>query len=520
MGCRCGGTRVKGGDGIGGVGRRSGVGSGHVGHRGTGRGDTGPPGVGTRAGWRSARGGIRIGPGRGGTGPVPVRPQPSPLAGLAPSVLLLRDLRGPRRAGPAGGSRRGGIFSGSAGGCSAPTGPWPMARARRQAASPELQGRGAGSEPVQHLGWAESGSRGPWAELSRDLWRCLGRVPEESPSTVSTTPDSTDGGNDESDFPELQTAREFSEDEEEETSLDWGTPRGALTPSLPASPPRGVRDSYPPEDAPEMPPGDSPRPKALMPCPAGGTPGLAYTEGSQHPLQTSAAPSPREEELEPQVEGEQADMEPITEQQLDGLDKFRNTLGVYIIVADLVYWRDTRTSALVFTGVMVTLLSLLHFSIVSVGSYGALAVLGITITLRLGRKGLQALRRSDGTNPFQAQLDADLPLSQEQLERLATQLSRDILAAAHTLRRLFLVEDLVDSIKFAFLFYISPYVTGPCSDGDSLLILGVISAFTFPLLYRQHQAQIDQYVGLVRNQLSNLRAKIQAKLPSAKAKPE
>uniref|UniRef100_A0A452IC55 Reticulon n=1 Tax=Gopherus agassizii TaxID=38772 RepID=A0A452IC55_9SAUR len=65
-------------------------------------------------------------------------------------------------------------------------------------------------------------------------------------------------------------------------------------------------------------------------------------------------------------------------------------------LADLVYWRDTRTSALVFTGVMVTLLSLLHFSIVSVGSYGALAVLGITITLRLGRKGLQALRRSDG----------------------------------------------------------------------------------------------------------------------------
>nr|XP_032653838.1 reticulon-2 [Chelonoidis abingdonii] len=346
---------------------------------------------------------------------------------------------------------------------------------------------------------------------------------KESPSTVSTTPDSTDGGNDESDFPELQTAREFSEDEEEETSLDWGTPRlpGWEEPQNarqvlawhPLFGQQSSRASPTPEDAPEMPPGDSPRPKALMPCPAGGTPGLAYTEGSQHPLQTSAAPSPREEELEPQVEGEQADMEPITEQQLDGLDKFRNTLGVYIIVADLVYWRDTRTSALVFTGVMVTLLSLLHFSIVSVGSYGALAVLGITITLRLGRKGLQALRRSDGTNPFQAQLDADLPLSQEQLERLATQLSRDILAAAHTLRRLFLVEDLVDSIKFAFLFYISPYVTGPCSDG-------VISAFTFPLLYRQHQAQIDQYVGLVRNQLSNLRAKIQAKLPSAKAKPE
>lgn len=39
-------------------------------------------------------------------------------------------------------------------------------------------------------------------------------------------PSSTSGGNDDSDFRELHTAREFSEDDEEETtSQDWGTPR-------------------------------------------------------------------------------------------------------------------------------------------------------------------------------------------------------------------------------------------------------------------------------------------------------
>ncbi|XP_075771379.1 reticulon-2 isoform X1 [Pelodiscus sinensis] len=446
---------------------------------------------------------------------------------------------------------------------------------------------------------------------------------KESPSTASTTPDSTDGGNEESDFPELQTAREFSEDEDEETSVDWGTPReltfsyitiaGGPDASPPSEPgPRGRRDSLarrtrsslprpetcetlvpalgdslenipslsqspegerallagqcqglepfsawdaprgaaeeptplpweepepqavpggggcgdPPLGAAEQPgalathseaaletaPGGSPRPKALMPHPAEGIPGHADPEGSRPPTQTSAAPSPQEE-------GEQEDTEPITEQQLDGLDQSGNTLAVYIIVADLLYWRDTRTSALVFTGVMVALLSLLHFSIVSVGSYGALAVLGVTLSLRLARKALQVLHRSDGANPFQAQLDAELPLSQEQLERLASRLSRDVLGAAHTLRRLFLVEDLVDSIKFAFLFYILTYV-GAVFNGLTLLILGVISAFTFPLLYRQHQAQIDQYVGLVRSQLSHLRAKIQARLPSAKAKAE
>ncbi|XP_015276534.1 PREDICTED: reticulon-2-like, partial [Gekko japonicus] len=118
-----------------------------------------------------------------------------------------------------------------------------------------------------------------------------------------------------------------------------------------------------------------------------------------------------------------------------------------------------------------------------------------------------------------AQLDADLGLSKEQLERLTERVVFYTTSGTRSIQRLFLVDDLVESIKFAFLFYILTYV-GAVFNGMTLLILGVISAFTFPLLYRQHQAQIDQYVGLVRNQLSNLRAKMLAKLPTAKAKAE
>ncbi|KAG8143690.1 hypothetical protein E2320_000873, partial [Naja naja] len=132
-------------------------------------------------------------------------------------------------------------------------------------------------------------------------------------------------------------------------------------------------------------------------------------------------------------------------------------------------------------------------SIISVASYLSLAALAITISLRGYSKVLQLVRRGDGHHPFQAQLDADFGLSKEQLERLTE--------------------------RFAFLFYVLTYV-GAVFNGLTLLILGVISAFTFPLLYRQHQAQIDQYVELVRNQLSNLRAKMLAILPTAKAKAE
>ncbi|KAJ6663506.1 hypothetical protein lerEdw1_009585 [Lerista edwardsae] len=441
---------------------------------------------------------------------------------------------------------------------------------------------------------------------------------KESPSTASTTPDSTDGGNDESDFPELQTAREFSEDEEE-ASVEWGTPREltfsyitiaggpSSSPPLGDHSPRGRRDSQtrrtraplphmetcetfvpalgdslenipslcpspegegasPPghcqgldpfagwaahlscvsdpdtaegegapvsplhspitkalegeqsssESSSEISPEDLPPPEALAPPTAEGAPCDAET--IQHQAQTSLLNEEVGEEEEEEEEEERG-QEPPADQLQTEPDQLGNTLRTCILVADLLYWRDTRRSAFVFTSLMVALLCLLHFSIISVASYVSLAALSVTISLRVYSKVLQAIHRGEGANPFQAQLDADLGLSKEQLERLTERVTFYATAGTRSLQRLFLVDDMVESIKFAFLFYILTYV-GAVFNGLTLLILGVISAFTFPLLYRQHQAQIDQYVGLVRNQLSNLRAKMLAKLPTAKAKAE
>lgn len=70
-------------------------------------------------------------------------------------------------------------------------------------------------------------------------------------------------------------------------------------------------------------------------------------------------------------------------------------------MVDLLYWKDTRTSGVIFTGLMVSLLCLLHFSIVSVAAHVALLLLCGTISLRVYRKVLHAVHRGDGANPFQ-----------------------------------------------------------------------------------------------------------------------
>ncbi|KAM6360705.1 reticulon-3-like, partial [Pluvialis apricaria] len=188
-------------------------------------------------------------------------------------------------------------------------------------------------------------------------------------------------------------------------------------------------------------------------------------------------------------------------------------------VRELLYWRAPGRSALALAGALGTLGCLARFSAVSVGAYGALAVLAVTLPLRLHRAALRALRPHAPPPPARAQPEGTVGLSPEEQQRWARRLARHLAAATRTLARLFLVHSLPESLKFAFFFYLLTYVGAVC-NGLTLLGAGVLCAFTFPVLYRHHQAQIDQYVSLVRNHLSHLRARILAKLPSAKAKPQ
>ncbi|XP_040832078.1 reticulon-2 isoform X1 [Ochotona curzoniae] len=450
---------------------------------------------------------------------------------------------------------------------------------------------------------------------------------KEAPSTASSTPDSTEGGSEHSDFRELHTAREFSDEEEEETtSQDWGTPReltfsyiafdgvggssGRRDPTARRARPQGRSISEPRDPPPQLDLGDSlesipslsqsPEPGRRGhpdPDPASitadhpleedlrlrlhllgwaaeeagagedssatssstpledeepgraagveaGEPG-AELDAQPRPAQPSPPrvptpqPSPRpgtpqpgtpspprsrdsnSGPEEPSLAEEEApwgplEREPITRQCLDSTDQSQCTWEPRLLVADLLYWKDTRWSGVVFTGLMVSLLCLLHFSIVSVAAHVALLLLCGTISLRVYRKVLQAVHRGDGANPFQAYLDVDLTMTREQTERLSRHIASHVVSTATQLRHFFLVEDLVDSLKLALLFYILTFV-GAVFNGLTLLILGVIALFTVPLLYRQHQTQIDQYVGLVTNQLSSIKAKIRAKIPGTTA---
>ncbi|NXA35605.1 RTN1 protein, partial [Eudromia elegans] len=173
---------------------------------------------------------------------------------------------------------------------------------------------------------------------------------------------------------------------------------------------------------------------------------------------------------------------------------------------DLLYWRDIKQTGIVFGSLLLLLFSLTQFSVVSVVAYLALAGLSATISFRIYKSVLQAVQKTDEGHPFKAYLEMEMNLSQDQIQKYTDCLQLYVNSTVKELRRLFLVQDLVDSLKFAVLMWLLTYV-GALFNGLTLLIMAVVSMFTLPVVYDKYQAQIDQYLGLVRTHVNTVVAK-------------
>ncbi|XP_046723270.1 reticulon-1a isoform X2 [Silurus meridionalis] len=190
-----------------------------------------------------------------------------------------------------------------------------------------------------------------------------------------------------------------------------------------------------------------------------------------------------------------------------------------VTVVELLHWRDVKQTAVLFSSVLLLLFSLTQFSVVSVMAYLALAALSTTICFRVYKSVLQAVQKTDNGHPFKAYLEKEISLSPEQISKYVEKVQLYINCTLKELRRLFLVQDLVDSLKFAVLMWFLTYV-GALFNGLTLLILAVVCVFTVPLVYEKYQKQIDQYLGLVRTQVNAVMTRLREKVPGAKRKHE
>jgi len=172
-------------------------------------------------------------------------------------------------------------------------------------------------------------------------------------------------------------------------------------------------------------------------------------------------------------------------------------------VMDLIYWKETERSGMVLTGLVVGLLSLFQLSIITVVSTLSLAVVCVTISVRVYYGLLHALNWGDGVHPFKAYLDLDISLSGEQAEHYARKSIVTFLSTLDTLKKLIFVGNVFDSLKFLALMYLMTFL-GKLCNGLTLLIIGMIALFSLPLYYRQRQEQVDSVLAKIQAHVDNI----------------
>ncbi|KAL6469938.1 hypothetical protein MHYP_G00210570 [Metynnis hypsauchen] len=166
-------------------------------------------------------------------------------------------------------------------------------------------------------------------------------------------------------------------------------------------------------------------------------------------------------------------------------------------VADLLYWRDVPKTGLVFTGLVVGLACLFQLSAISVLSNLGLSIMAFTLPVRLLYKAMKVVHLSDGEHPFQSYLDEDSTLTDEDTIRVVEKIVLLIATLITELKRLFFIDSIVDSVKFILLLYLLTYV-GVQTNGLTLVISGVICAFSLPLAYRLQRERIDNIIKAVK----------------------
>ncbi|CAK1601440.1 unnamed protein product [Parnassius mnemosyne] len=195
-----------------------------------------------------------------------------------------------------------------------------------------------------------------------------------------------------------------------------------------------------------------------------------------------------------------------------GLDAWFDPQRLHPEVESLIYWRNAVRSGVALGGGLALLVALASCSVVSVLAYAALLALAAALALRIYRNVLQAVQKTSDGHPFKWLLEKDISVPAERAQELAAAATAHLNATTHELRRLFLVEDLVDSLKFGVLLWCLTYV-GACFNGITLIILGWVALFTLPKAYEMNKTQVDANLELARAKITEITAKVRAAFP-------
>jgi len=186
-------------------------------------------------------------------------------------------------------------------------------------------------------------------------------------------------------------------------------------------------------------------------------------------------------------------------------------------LASVVYWEDPVLSGALFGSVLVTLVSLSYYSLITVVSYLALTLLALVILVKIYSYVMVMLKKAEpGCDPLDMIAGMPITIPTETISELSPAVADSINCTVSELRRLLLVENMVDTIKFGLSLWLLTYV-GSWFNALTLIILAWIVAFTLPKVYLNNQAPIDEALAKVMAQVDEVKGKVMALIPNKSA---
>ena len=189
-------------------------------------------------------------------------------------------------------------------------------------------------------------------------------------------------------------------------------------------------------------------------------------------------------------------------------------------VPAIVYWEDPIASGAIFGSVLVVLLSLSSYSLITVVSYTCLTLLMVVLGVKVYSYVMVMMKKAEpGSDPLAKVSAMAVTIPDDTITNMSPCIAGVINKTTTELRRLFLVEDMVDTIKFGLSLWLLTYI-GSWFNMLTLLILAWVTLFSAPKLYANNQAQVDEVLGQVMAQVEEVKGKVVAMIPNKSVKKE
>jgi len=213
------------------------------------------------------------------------------------------------------------------------------------------------------------------------------------------------------------------------------------------------------------------------------------------------------------------------------------------VVKDLVHWENPVGSASTLGFVLAVLVSICYYSFISVVAYISLTLLVIVLGIKIysfamvflkkvfktdidtislwtfgksKQRGRRELSKADpSSDPLIAITNIEVNIPPEKVAEITGFLVDVANPSIMELRRLFLLENWFDSLKFVLCLWGFTYI-GSWFNMMTLIILAWVGLFTLPLLYKNNQAAVDEIVGSVNTQMTEIKDKVMAVIPMSK----